>query len=479
LDEDGDGFNPEQGDCDDTDPHVHPAAAESCLDDIDNDCDGETAAACGTVSLADADAIFRYEDNGYGDARSGHAVAGAGDVDADGFDDLVIGMPGLASGRSFLITGPVSGETYLTEASFEGVDDNDEAGFAVSGAGDIDGDGKADILIGAPQQNSQDGVAYVLLGPADGSGRSLATAEFVIMGDESNGQLGAALSGAGDVDGDGLADILVGAPEALSDGAAYLLLGGGALVKNGGIFSAADADAMFSGEVDVYDAGRSVSSAGDTNGDGLDDLLIGTRAHATYLVLGPTSGDASLEAAAAKLESGSSDSAGHAVSGAGDLDGDGFDDLIIGAPGESTAGATAGGVYVLHGPVSGSVSLSKATLMIGEAAEGEAGSAVAGAGDVDGDGLSDVLVGAHGVATDTGKTYLLRGPLRTSRSLYAADVAFTGEAIGDESGYSVAGAGDVDGDGRADILIGAPGWVPGGSKWSSHGATYLVHSSSL
>jgi hypothetical protein len=174
------------------------------------------------------------------------------------------------------------------------------------------------------------------------------------------------------------------------------------------------------------------------------------------------------------------DEAGIAVAGAGDVDGDGFDDFLVGAHEESSGGAKAGAAYLLYGsgerlPPSRSLSAAAARLT-GEAAYDRAGSAVAAAGDVNGDGFGDVIVGAslhNGPSTDSGAAYLLHGPFYGAIPLSLADAKLVPEPGYTYAGAAVAGTGDVDGDGFDDLAIGARGHdahgVDAGAAWLVYG----------
>lgn len=452
--------------------------------------------------LSEADASFIGESAG---DNSGYSVASAGDVNGDGFDDFLIGAYGKDGGG---LGGTNKGITYLilgsganwgmdfnlsqADASFLGEAGLDLSGFSVASAGDVNGDGLDDFLIGALLNtvggNNDAGKTYLILGRvmADwGSEFDLSQADASFIGEASSDWSGAHISSAGDVNGDGLDDFLIGAEGKDGDpgynmGATYLVLGRAA--ADWGInYSLSKADASFIGETPLDYSGYSVASAGDVNGDGMDDFLVGTLLNfknegkddsQTYLILGRAAADWGInyslsQANASFVGEARFDFSGHSMASAGDVNGDGLDDFLIGAHDNSEAGYFSGQVYLLLGKVAADwgmdFNLSQADAsFIGEAAFDVSGFSVASAGDMNGDGLDDFLIGApnnNESGQFVGKTYLLFGrdaaDWGMDFNLSETDTSYTGEAVQDLSGSSIASAGDVDGDGLDDILISA------------------------
>lgn len=426
-------------------------------------------------------------------ALLGYALAGAGDVNGDGFDDLLIGAPGHDSdeGELFVWLGAAGG---LGAAGVPGnadwrtlwTDANAAMGWSVAGAGDVNGDGYADILGACPQgSNGQagEGGAFLWLGSAAGLGASgtALNADWYAEANQAGASLGRAVAAAGDVNGDGYADVLVGAPNydagQVDEGCAWLWLGGPAdLGANG---SPANADWAVESNLASGHLGASLATAGDINADGFADLLVGAPDFdagqvdegRVWLYLGDPDGPA-----AASTWTGESNQAGagfgNAVAAGGDFNGDGFGDVLIGAWLYDNGQANEGRAYAFHGYGAG-LAATHGWLQESNQASGEFGWSLAGAGDVNGDGYSDFIVGApwyDNGQTDEGRVFVYAGQAVSP----TVNPIWTAEANQAHAhfGQAVAGAGDVNGDGYSDLLVGAPDYEASAEE-SGEGAAFL------
>ncbi|MCK6525042.1 FG-GAP-like repeat-containing protein [Myxococcota bacterium] len=490
------GYVPDAQDCDDSDPEVSPLGAEICGDGVDGDCDGRAGPSCGPGGDGAVDeALVRIRGASAGDAAA-YAVSFAGDLDGDGLQELLIGAPSVTvstrgDGAAYLVLGEsLAGDLSLADAdaTLSGAGRNAAAGTAFAAAGDWDNDGLDDLWVGASTDGrggASAGAVSLVTGGARGA-LDLDEASLTLLGDEQESYLGGALSRL-DLNGDGAWDLGAGA---IGDdrggdgaGAVFLLLGdpSGALT---GALSADEADLILIGESAEDRAGAALSSAGDVDGDGLDDLLVGAwgndtaglNAGAAYLLLGGSAGVGTLDLSAADaifLGEAVEDYAGFAVAGGGDSDGDGYADLLIGARSSDRGGLDAGATYWLRGPKSGTSSLYAAdAILVGEADQDYAGYSLA-AGDINGDGLTDAVVGAHyndRSGSAAGAVFVFYelgvGVITTTD----AGASYAGAAARDTLGAALA-VGDWDGDGVDDLLLGAPGQDDGGAE---AGGAYLI-----
>jgi len=383
----------------------------------------------------------------------GRSVATAGDVNGDGYADVVVGASGKNSsaGKTYLYLGGPGGLGEVAPWSAAGEASNNFFGFSVAPAGDVNGDGYADVVVGAFGNFNEGGKAYLYLGAPGGLSGA---ASWSAVGEAFGDRFGLSVAPAGDVNGDGYADVVVGAYVNVTlTGKAYLYLGG-----PGGLSGAASWDAP--GEATGDEFAWSVAPAGDVDGDGYGDVLVGAPGNASdtgkaYLYLGSPGGLSTGTAWSAPGEA-VGDGFGFSVAPAGDVNGDGYADVVVGA-GNNTSDT--GKAYLYLGGPSG-LNTSVAWTATGEAANDRFGGSVAPAGDVNGDGYGDLVVGARGHSASTGKAYLYLGSPGGLGGVAAWSVV--GEAQGDQFGQSVASAGDVNGDGRADVVVGASSNDEGG-----------------
>ncbi|MBI5485863.1 MAG: FG-GAP repeat protein [Deltaproteobacteria bacterium] len=387
----------------------------------------------GTAGAAPAAPDWRLDCPGnQSDAYFGVSVASAGDVDADGFDDLLVGAYSYSAGSAdegaaFLYLGGSAGLAAFPDLTLDSPAGQAGAAFglAVGSAGDVNGDGFADIVVGAPLLDgtgADEGRAYVYLGSTSGPGLAPDTVLGASASTAQGGaQFGLAVGSAGDLDGDGYADVAVGAPfrdvPPVDEGAVFLFRGGAT-----GLDPAAAIELNDPVSQAVAYFGSSLAAAGDLDDDGFSDVLVGAPGQ-TYgvpndgsvFVLGG-SATAPGGASIAQLGSPGGDSGaefGYAVAGAGDVNGDGVFDVIVGARYQDGPPADAGAVYFYGGPVGGTTGTADRELRAPVPEESARfGSAVGSAGDVDGDGLADVLVGeplGSGVAAMEGGAYVFLG----------------------------------------------------------------------
>ena len=483
----------------------------------------------------------------------GRSVSSAGDVNGDGYDDLIIGAfgadpNGAGSGETYIVYGGASapgtdGVLDLSRLALDGngftlagISELDDSGISVSSAGDVNGDGYDDLIIGAQSvgtiQGEYDrfpgpGEAYVVYGGATGADLTLdrstldGTRGFALTGINADDEFGFSVSSAGDVNGDGYDDLIIGANGVGSSaGATYVVYGGASAPGTNGVLDISMLDGTNGFTLTGIDAddysGRSVSSAGDVNGDGYDDLIIGAYgadlngnddAGETYVIYGGASAPgidgvldlSDLDGTNGFTLTGSvrNNHVGFSVSSAGDVNGDGYDDLIIGADGNDPGGEIrAGEAFIVYGGASapgtnGVLDLStldgtNGFILTGIDGFDRVGDSVSSAGDVNGDGYDDLIIGAQDADpngnSSAGETYLVYGGASAPGTGGVLDLGaldgsngfiLTGIDVGDNAGISVSSAGDINGDGYDDLIIGASGADPNGIN--NAGESYVIY----
>ena len=423
--------------------------------------EGEALLYLGSPSgLATVASVDRRERPGQCDVRC--AVGTAGDVNGDGYSDVIVSAyhydnGEIDEGRAFVYLGAPSGPAVSVAWTAESNQDSTNFGASVAPAGDVNGDGYSDVIVGAGgYDNGQvnEGRAFVYLGSASGLASSPAwTAES----DQAGARFGRAAT-AGDVNGDGYSDVIVGAMfyhnGETDEGRAFVYLGSSSGLASSPAWTA-ESDQSFA------HFGVSVSTAGDVNGDGYSDVIVGADQYANgqggegaaFVYLGSSSGLASSPAWTAESDQGGAKLS--AVATAGDVNGDGYSDVIVGAQYYDNTQTDQGRAFVYLGSSSG-LALSPAWTADGNQADTWFGYSVSTAGDVNGDGYGDVIVGAFLYAngqSGEGGAFVYLG----SATGLATSPAWTGEGNqGDVAfGVSVSTAGDVNGDGYSDVIVGA------------------------
>ena len=451
--------------------------------------------------------------------QSARSVSNAGDINGDGVDDLIIGT-GLAdpngnnSGRSYV----VFGRDAATQGGFtspfqlsaldgtngfkiDGESSSNFSGDSVSAAGDVNGDGLDDLIIGADGANR----SYVVFGRTDGFSSPLqlsaldGTNGFKIDGE--SGQSGYSVSAAGDINGDGVADLIIGnpwaSPNGFASGRSYVVFGRDVATQGGFTsplqLSNLDGTNGFKLDGDMDDfSGSAVNTAGDINGDGVDDVIVGARWAPDgdqfgryWVVFGrdvATQGGFSSPIQLSALDGangfrleGEAEMDGFgdiSVSAAGDVNGDGISDLIIGASRADPNGIeSAGRSYVVFGKTDEfTATLSLSALdgnngfkLDGDAPYDESGGSVSNAGDINDDGIADLIIGERlGRSDKAGRSYVVFGrttgfssQIQLSQLNGTDGFKIDGEARSDNAGRPVSNAGDINGDGIDDLLIGA------------------------
>jgi len=464
------------GDCDDTDPNVWPTNDEFIGNGVDDNCNSLQDEHM--VFTADAIMIGEYASN-----FTGSAISGGFDVDGDTEVDMVIGAwgndaEGEDAGLVHVVTDITIGTSDLTtQASgwIYGEEAGDHAGHSVD-LYDIDGDDIADLIVGAPGHSDSAGMAYVIYGPISGQ-MELNQADVALSGGVAGDESGFIVHHGENITPKGGGVVIVASPGYNNNSGAVMVVSNSPVTNQ----SLYQADLTFRGP-QYSRTGAAAAAVGDTNGDGHDDLLIGSPDHSpsdsyrggtAWLLLGGVSGTIdSYNAESGFYADSAFDQLGSAVSGIGDVNGDGNADFMIGAPNDDSGHIDGGSVTVI---VNNNSTIHTAFgRLLGTSYRELAGSAICNAGDVDGDGLDDALIGAPGSdfgGVDNGAVYLVYGSnLEGTQALIDAGEIYLGSNPHDVTGHAVSPAGDINNDGHHDFVIGSPGQSANGN---SSGATYL------
>jgi hypothetical protein len=424
-------------------------------------------------------------ENNQASAAHGWSVAAAGDVNGDGYGDIVVGSytydnGQINEGAAFVYHGSQAGINPVAAATLESNQTEAKSGISVACAGDINGDGYSDILVGVwqfDQGETNEGAVMVHQGSPAGI---IKTPISTIEGNQANAAMGWSTKSAGDINGDGYSDIIAGANMfdngQADEGAAFVWCGGAEGVTT-------VAATVLEGNQDATQLGWSVASAGDVNGDGYSDVMIGAPDYdngqvdegVVYLYEGTPQG---LEQFPTLIEDNrSGERFGLAISGAGDLNGDGFDDVIIGAPNYENGQVEEGAVIIYYGSITG-LNLLNPVILESNTPYSYFGVSVANAGDVNGDGYADVVIGSSSpskIQNQEGHVFVYHGSALGIKPGPNTVLGSTQE--GYLEGCSVAGGGDINGDGFGDIIVGATQFHVNGNDQQNRGAVLICYGS--
>jgi len=428
------------------------------------------------------------------DAHFGTAVSTAGDVNGDGHSDLAIGSTGYDhehtdEGGAFVYHGSPSGLATAPTWNATSKQDGALLGWSVATAGDVNGDGYADVIVSAPRYDhgqTEEGMAFLYAGGPDGPAHSPA---WMGESDQEWAWFGTAIATAGDVNNDGYADVIVGAPrydgEQIDDGKAFVYHGGPKGLATTPAWTAPPAGQGTAHFGISARFGTAVYTAGDVNGDGYSDVIVtangydaeGTNEGAAFVYHGGPAGLAADPAWTAHPTDQAYANFGRSASTAGDVNGDGYSDIVIGTPwygNSQTEEQLDGTAFVYHGSATG-LSLDPDWTVTDVFTNAEFGTAVSTAGDVNNDGYSDVIVGAYKYTKvpwltpwREGAAFVYHG----GPGGLAVSPAWSAKGGQEQAkfGLAVSTAGDVNGDGYADIVVGAPGYA---SDQSHEGAAFV------
>jgi hypothetical protein len=470
------GFVSNTGDCDDTEPLAWTGAEEVCGDGVDNNCDGEA----GDCSLAESGDVVEL---GFPFLRGTEQRGGAGsalaatDLSGDGALDLLVGASrvddvGTLLGQVWIHPGAIpGGEQDLNNGyPYQGDVDGGLFGASVAGVGDANSDGYNDFVVGAPgvvaAASTGVGKIYFFAGPLSAGSRTPADALVTLVAEQTQASIGVAMV-AGDVTGDGVVDLIIGAEGAPTDTTSF---GGFWVVSRTVDFDTdlEEAGTWFSEESKGDGTGTVLAIVGDTDGDGLNDLVAGApnwgqsvpEAGRVVLLLGPppSAGGSVVDADASVDGQTPTGAFGRSLAG-GDLDGDGHADLVVGARDDGDYSSFAGAAYVFLGPISEDAALGDAmTVVYGDGTSDDVGTGLAVV-DLDGDGAPELAVTDPAGGAGTGGAGVWFGPPASGAYKASdADRFYSAPNAGDGGAAVLLGTGDLGADGTNDLVLGLPSW---------------------
>ncbi|MFI5171671.1 MAG: FG-GAP-like repeat-containing protein, partial [Chitinophagales bacterium] len=444
------------GDCNDLNNWVYPEAAEQ-PDALDNDCNGIIDEGIqfdyGGTAIGE----------GIGD-RLGNSISSAGDLNNDGYPDVIVGSywandDFTHEGWVYIYLGSATGLNLTPSQILQGNQSSAHFGSSVSGGGDVNADGYDDVIVGAylyDNGQADEGAAFIYYGYPGGVYTAPAT---MLESNQVNAEFGGSVSMGGDVNNDGYDDIIVGSMEYTNGNGNE----GVVFVYHGSPTGINTTPAVILEKDQNYSLFGICDFAGDVNADGYDDVVVGasdfesgqSQEGRIFVYLGSPSG---IFPTPAKSFESNQEFAhlGAAVAGAGDVNNDGYDDIIAGAADYDNGEEDEGRAYIFHGSPTG-ISVAPATILEINIQDLNYGVGVSGAGDINNDGYDDVLVGQSNFDPYSylgGSVYVYLGSASgITNSIYAKLDCDKSNA---EYGWALSGIGDQNNDGYDDILVGAP-----------------------